>query len=243
MQAKTLRGERMKKSVKYLAAAALMAIGAGSANADIVVQSTKTTVGANDVYIFKALNNASTGSTKVLAINITLTSNQPIKFENADIDGDGELDANVNGLQGGAFGVTASPLPATLPGSYIRLGTTTAWKLAANTPDAYTDLDADGSPDPDPDGAGPKLGAAGRQQYYANTKTFRVEGFVQGGVTANVNAAQFAGVIVPAGATVSISGTLADENGVLFPAAVPEPASLGLLGLGALGLLRRNRKA
>jgi hypothetical protein len=60
--------------------------------------------------------------------------------------------------------------------------------------------------------------------------------------------ALFATAIVPASATVTVTGQLAGDVGqaqTIAPFAVlpiPEPASLTLLGLGAIGFLGRRRR-
>jgi len=240
----------MNKSVKYLAAAALMAIGANSAEATLTVNVTKTVVGANDVYIFRALSDGAAGGTRILGVNLELSSDNLIKFEKVDADGDGEVDANIVGLSGFGFTNAAAPAPATLAGSYVRLGTANTFiDLNGNTPQGYTDGDGDGIPDADPDGAGPQLDYKARQAYYATAKKFRVEGFAPppGIVATSAPGIQIAGLIVPSGSKIGYTYDVADDGGTHFLGTggdlIPEPGSLSILGIGALGLLRRRRKA
>jgi hypothetical protein len=95
-------------------------------------------------------------------------------------------------------------------------------------------------------------------QFFANAKNIRVEGFVQtpvGGVGADPaaktqNAGQmgagalFAMQIVPNGALAVASGDVAGDKGPIVHFDVPEPASMGVIGLaGALLLGRRRRQA
>jgi len=97
---------------------------------------------------------------------------------------------------------------------------------------------------------------------FKNAKSFRVEGFVPqpgGGATGSDPAAKtaaagqtgagalFAIAVVPHGALVNATGLLAadkgDTQGFDLTIPVPEPGSLTMIGLGAMGLLARRRRA
>jgi fibronectin-binding autotransporter adhesin len=61
----------------------------------------------------------------------------------------------------------------------------------------------------------------------------------------NVTGTQFAGVNLPAGWSISYTGTTANPNDIVLVnsnLAAPEPASLSVLGLGTLCLIRRRRR-
>lgn len=217
-------------------AAAVLAVGT-AAEAAFVVTSTRTTVGNNDVIVFRALNTGTdnTGD-RVLATSVQLTALQSnLIFKIVDADGDGVDDADVNlrSVVGG------SPTPAQITGSYIRFGSPSSFLIGGNLPEGYSDANGDGNTDP---------GGDQRVTFFQNTKSFRVDGFNgSGGIVANTGqGVQFAGAVVPKGVTVTATGTIAGATGSAQAFSntneVPEPVALGFIGLGAMALLGRRRR-
>jgi len=150
-----------------------------------------------------------------------------------DLDGDGAPDANPIG-SGINAGSTA--------GSFIRIGGAATFLSVFIAPSpATTDSDFDSVPDQaiNPD--------------YVNGKvvSFNVAGFPQTAPVATAGSGQiFASIVVPTGISVQVYWQMGGEIGNPFVGTyddpgldIPEPASLGVLALGALGLLARRRQA
>jgi len=209
-------------------------MGASVANADFVVTSTRAASTANpgfDVIKYFALNDGANGTGTLLqSVDVTLTSaGDPLKFRLIDSDGDGTEDVDLF-LTVPGFSV-ANP-----QGTYVRVGAPASWNVASAPGGASSDPDGDGTPNSNP------------AQTFGNVRNVRVAGFNASGVAANTGqGAQFAALIVPAGTPVLAAGGVAGTAGGItnfaVPDPVPEPTTIGLLGLGVIGLMGRRRRA
>lgn len=217
-----------------LAAAAGLAL-TGVAKADFIITSTRAPgtgqfVG-DDVVTFNVQNDGlggQVGTTKLLAADVTVSSKDPNpKFfiHTFDQDGSGiNDDADLS-----AIGSTG--------GSFVRFGSAAGWTVVSTTPPLNSPDDSVTIKNTTPYSDGQSL------------PQFEVAGAsnLTGGGTSDATPKALAVAVVPAGQQVHLSGSLGAENGPKFDFTadnpVPEPASLGLIGLGAVGLIRRRRRA
>jgi hypothetical protein len=257
----------MKKFASLLAVA-VIATGAASADANIIITATRTTTTLNttsqgftplggtqgqavDVIALKVQNDG-VGGTGSLITGIDLTAVTPgagstgnFIFKAIDAVGDntipGAMTVDVAAQLGSLLQNNASfngPF-----GSYIRYGSPTGFVTVWNSPaspggtfpENRQDTNNDGATDFNP------------VPNYTDNHSFEVVGGVLGGVDASAAAGINLGtLVVPVGTNISLNGIISSESAdtvVSFTtAAIPEPASLGLLGLGGLALLNRRRR-
>jgi hypothetical protein len=248
---RAINGEK-KMRVKLLAAGAVLALVGSSAHANFIVTGKRDpATGAGvpagyEMIRWFAVNDGVGGSGNQLqsvdatmSIDLNKSPNGKFFVNFQDADNDGAPDANFTG--GGSF-IISNP-----PGSYIRVGGALTFGTTFVPPGAFSDPDGTGAPTVNP--------LPQDNPAFANVKSFRVAGANTTGpvlATTAQNAglgAQFAAAIVPAGTVVNFSGFIAGKvgpNNLTFTATdpVPEPTTVGLLGVGAVGLLsRRRRKA
>ena len=221
-----------------LSAAAAATLAASAAQAGFVISSVRTTIGSEDVVVFRALNDGTGGSgTKLQALDVVAstpyTAGDNIKIQLADFDGDGENDANPIGV-----GINAGQAT----GSFIRIGSTANFNTVFVDPSpTTTDTDFDGIPDQ----------AIAADYVNGKVVSFNVAGFPFPAPTATAGSGQvFANIVVPTGISVQVFWQMGGEIGNPFVGTyidpgldIPEPATLGVLALGALGLLARRRQA
>jgi len=215
-----------------LAAACGISLVPCAANAAFVI-SHERFAGPNntDVVVFRAFNDGtvtpSSGpqgtGTKLQSMNITESSPAGLQY---DFPGDGTV--NVTGF-GLIFPTSSTPQSSLPKGSFMRIGATSGFNAPSITPD----------PSDENNYKPPAPGAT----------AFSIQGFPNSPPTASTSAVPFAVAVVPTGAPASISGFLAGDLGnasgepVTATNGVPEPATLGLLSLGGLGLLARRRRS
>jgi len=193
-----------------------------------------------DIVKFIAINNGkgeTLTSTKLQSVNITMTNLGAgnLKLDFRDLDGDGEPDGNIVG-SGLAF--------ATGNATFIRVGNNAATFNAVNVvPAAGSDILPTGNPDGVPDRQPSTM-----PEFTTQLKQIRVEGFQPpaSSPTATGAGSTFAVAVVPTGNPVRIQGAIAAEAGtsvsVNYTDPVPEPATLGFIGLGGIALLSRRRR-
>jgi hypothetical protein len=195
------------------------------ARATLHVSYLKQNAGAFDVYQIQLLNDGLGGTgTKLAAFDVTLTPDWATDFlriDFRDTDGDGAPDANITGKDL-AFGSSS--------GSFFRIGADVShFVLVAVDPVAYnTDPLGWGEPNQvlDPN--------------YDDLKSLRVTGFYVNvasiGIPANIAPVSFGNVVVPAGASFSIVGSVGSEASahIPFTASFPEPTAAMIVACALL---------
>ena len=223
-----------------LAASVALAMGASVANAGFVVTSTRTpstNVPGFDVIKYFAINDGLDGTgTQLQSVDITLAiqpppapgNGNPLKFRLIEAGEDGVDDVDLFGTVPGFSSLNPQ-------GTYVRVGAGTSWNVATAPTGLNSDPDGNGVADSNPG------------QTFANVKSVRVAGFTSAPVTATGAGAQFAAILAPTGTFVVASGGVAGFTGGItngtWPDPVPEPATIGLLGLGMMSMMGRRRRA
>jgi hypothetical protein len=250
----------MRMGIKSILAAAIVS-GAMtlSASAAFVVTETITPgtsgLAGFDIHRYFAAFDPTTsdealaGANGLQSVKVTLTtlfapgdtttpSTTNFKFKFTDLDFDGENDADVNG---NTISDTVGRTNNSTIGTFARVNPISSFSVQALSPaGARSDTNSDGTPDTIP------------TDNYAAVKNFRVEGFSQNppagpGYDASAKStgpgALFAVAIVPTGKAVRAQGALSpDKGGVTNFDTVPEPTTLGLLGIGAVAAMARRRR-
>jgi hypothetical protein len=254
------QGEKRMRVRTLLAAAAGLMLSGAAANADIVVTFTRAAgtgnnAGQDVIRFFGAFSPTSPVGQVASALQSVSGSididdahspaNSVLKFRFVDENGDSINDADTDSSTVGTRTTTASN--ATL-GTHFRIGPTGAgaWTPVLVEPTGDTSVTDPNTGDP----IGPQP-----EQNYGGLKHFRVEGANPlspdaAGETASAGqpgaGALFAVAVVPTGANVRVFGQIAGNAGPIenFDVSTfPEPGTLSVLGVGALGLLRRRRRA
>lgn len=235
-----------------LAAAAGLALAGNVARADFKFQhnrnnGTNTPIASgmfagDDVVELDVQNDGTNGTgTTLLAATVTFSStdsNGVFFIRTFDQDGSGmnnDMDvSNQNGAAAPAFG------------TYARFGNTSQWTLAGSMPDNASSDDPNG-----PHGVGqpnyPKSGMYTDGQSLAGPLTVIGGANLTTGGLNDATMKPLAFAVVPHGQEVTFDVNVAGSIGAAGTAsivdAVPEPTTLGLLGLGTIGLLARRRRA
>ena len=234
-----------------LTAVAAMAVSGSVAQADFIFTTHRTNIttgmfSGDEVVELDVQNNGNNGTgTTLLAATVTFESvdksgalnpNAQFFIRTFDQDGSGTTDdADVSNQSGNAAGSF---------GSYARFGNTSQWVLAGAMPDNASSDDSGGPHD------GPGYPASGK---YTDGQAMKGSMTVIGGAnltTGGLNdttSKPLAFAVVPAGQQVRFDVNVAGAAGPSYVGPpiddppIPEPASIGLVGFGLLGLMRRRR--
>lgn len=220
-----------------LAAAAGLAL-TGVAKADFTFSFTRTTGApdaSHDVIEFFAKNGGGTTGTKAIASDVTLkgldaTGANPVNLLTKFVSTSTSAKADLSGTKT-SVDASNNVIPDR---SFVNIlandgnDDTTAYSVVSTVPDSGM-----------------------HSVYAAGVSQFEVVGAnLGGGINATTtnggNGAMIGVAVVPTGDNASASGSIGGEVGSpqtfsISSKAVPEPACLSMIGLGALGLIRRRR--
>ena len=237
-----------------LAAAAVMAVSGSVAQADFVFTHNRTTLtsgmfSGDDVVELDVQNDGknNTGTT-LLAATVTFESldtktgqTLPGQFFIRTFDNDG------SGMNDDADVSNSTPNAAPNFGTYARFGTVANWILAGSTPDYSSKTDPGGPHPPQPESNYPASGAyTDGQMLSGPIQVIGAANATAGGVT-DTTAKPLAFAVVPHNQPVRFDVNVAGFTGSPYVGPpiddppFPEPASIGLVGFGLLGLMRRRR--
>jgi hypothetical protein len=268
IKGKQLRGEKRMRKISMALAGAVLGLFGASSNAAILVNSqtvdgTGALAGDTIIRLYAAMLPGSDevlgGAKGLQSAKVTIDSDQPMKITTAALNAPFvPNDADIYGQDSSADAESGVPVDprsdSANVGTFVRVGTSAfapwAPQYLEGAPGVGVNLIGRNATS---GSANPPVTAAEIQTNFGSTKHLRVDGILQASfdataLTPNNNpgsGALFAVVVVPKGAKVTVTGQLAGDSGAIsdFTYPVPEPTSLTLLGIGAVGLLGRRRRA
>jgi len=237
-----------------LTAVAAMAVSGSVAQADFIFTTNRTNIttgmfSGDQVVELDVKNDGNNGTgTTLLAATVNFESvdvksgaanpNAQFFIRTFDQDGSGmNNDDDVSNQSGNAAGSF---------GTYARFGNTSQWVLAGSMPDNASSDDPNG-----PHGMGqsnyPGSGAYTDGQAIKGSMTVIGGANLTTGGLNDTTSKPLAFAVVPAGQQVRFDVNVAGSAGPSYVGPpiddppIPEPASIGLVGFGLLGLMRRRR--